>query len=143
MDFPYDKIKLKDAAQKYRLRFVILHGSFATGKIHDKSDLDIAVLGKQPIDFQKELNLYVDMAKIFGDSSKRELDFKTLNRVDPFFRYEVIQNGILLYGDPTDYEEFKAYAYLAYEDAADLLELEHVLSKKYQKHLNEIAAKYA
>jgi len=130
-------------ARKYGLRFVILHGSYATGRPHKGSDLDIAVLGNKELDSRKYLNLHGEVADIFGDNPRRELDFKMLNRVDPFFRYQVARDGVLLYGDTTAYEEFKLFAYRAYDDAQPLLELERTLSKKYQKYLNAFSAKYA
>ena len=55
--------------------------------------------------------------------AQTDLDFKTLNKVDPLFRYQVIKDGKLLYGNPTDYEDYKAYSYRAYEDARPLFEL--------------------
>lgn len=143
MAIAYDKTKLASVARKYGLRFVILHGSYATGRPHKGSDLDIALLGRQELGGRKYLNLYGEVADIFGDNPRRDLDLKMLNRVDPFFRYQVVRDGVLLYGDQSKYEEYKLFAYRAYEDARPLLELERVLSRKYQKHLNVISAKYA
>ena len=139
----YDKMKLARVARKYGLRFVILHGSYATGRTHKMSDLDIAVLGSQELGGRKYLNFHGKMAEIFGDNPRRDLDLKMLNKVDPFFRYQVVRDAVLLYGDSTKYEEFKLFAHRAYDDARPLLELERMLSKKYQKHLNVVAAKYA
>lgn len=140
---PYDTDLLQKAAKKHRLKFVILHGSFATGQERQGSDLDIAVLGERPLSFEEEMKLRAEMADIFGDRPERELDIKTLHRVDPLFRYEVTRDGVLLYGDATAYEEFKAYGFRAFEDAKPLFELERTLSRKYQKHLNALAVGYA
>lgn len=134
-----DQKRLSKIAQKYELKFVILHGSYATGKPREDSDLDIAILGRKPLDFSVFLKVHGEMADIFGDNTSRELDFKTLHRVDPFFRYEVVRTGKLLYGNPTEYEEFKAFAYRAYDDAKPLFELEEILVKKYQTHLNNLS----
>lgn len=139
----YNKTKLARLAKKYRLKFIILHGSYATGRPHKGSDLDIAVLGEKEITFDEHLKLYSALTDIFGDNPRRELDLKTLHKVDPLFRYEVVRDGVLLYGDQTDYEEFRAFTYRAFEDARPLRELEKALSKKYQRHLNIIAAQYA
>ncbi len=139
----YDKIKFANVARKYGLRFVILHGSYATGRTHKSSDLDIAVLGNKELDYRKYLNFHGEVADIFGDNPRRDLDLKMLNKVDPFFRYQVVRDGVLLYGDATEYAEFKLFAQRAYEDARPLLELERTLSKKYQKYLNTFTAKYA
>lgn len=135
MQFIYDQKKLYSTAKKHGLKFVILHGSYATARHQKGSDLDIAVLGKKEIPFAKLLKLIFDFEQIFGNNRERELDMKTLHRVDPFFRYEVTRVGKLLYGDSTDYEEYKAFALRAYEDAKPLFELEHTLAQKYQIHL--------
>ena len=139
----YNKPQLARVARKYRLKFVILHGSYATGRSHHGSDLDIAVLGEKEVSFGQHLKLYGDFSDIFGDNAKRELDLKTLHKVDPLFRYEVTRDGVLLYGDPSEYEEYKAVSYRSYEDARPLRELEALLSRKYQRHLNAVAAQYA
>lgn len=125
---------------RHQLRFVILHGSYATGQKHTGSDLDIAVLGQTTIDYKKHLELYSALADIFGDRMDRELDFKTLHHIDPLFRYLVTRDGVLLYGDATDYDEFKSYAYRTYMDSQDLRDLEKKLVKK---SIQTIAQQYA
>jgi len=83
------------------------------------------------------------MSGVFADRIDRDLDLKTLHRVDPFFRYEVVRNGLLLYGDPTAYEEYKLSAHRAHDDAQPLRELERTLINKYQQHLNTVTKQYA
>lgn len=139
----YNKAQLNRVARKYKLKFVILHGSYATGRSHKGSDLDIAVLGKERLSFDTHMKLFQELANIFGNSDRRELDLKTLDKVSSLFRYEVTRDGVLLYGNLTEYEEYKAVSYRIYEDARPLRELEELLSKKYQRHLNAIAAQYA
>lgn len=134
----YNKAQLARIAREYKLKFVILHGSYATERSHKGSDLDIAILANQELDFDKYLGLCSKLDNLFLG---RELDCKTLHKVDSLFRYEVVRDGVLLYGNPTDYEEFKAFTYRAYEDARPLRELEEIMSRKHQKHLNTIAAK--
>ena len=57
-----DKIKekVKEIAQKYGLSFVALFGSQATGKTHQKSDIDIAYLSKNDLGLERESNLIFD-----------------------------------------------------------------------------------
>lgn len=96
--------------------------------------------GRRRIDFDEFLTIHGELAEIFGDSPGRDLDLKALHGVDPFFRYEVTREGVLLYGDPADYEEFKAYAYRDYIDSADLRELERIL---LEKSIRSLAERYA
>jgi predicted nucleotidyltransferase len=132
----FDQLKLEDIARRFSLKFVILHGSFAKGSTHKQSDLDIAALAEQALDFRKELTLYGEMGEIFKLPPETDLDFKTLNKVDPLFRYEVTRDGKLLYGNAVDYEDYKAFAFRAYEDARPLFELERLQIYKFQSYLN-------
>lgn len=138
----YSKKKLAVVAKKYGLRFVMVHGSFATGKTRADSDLDIAAVARKSLSVKSEIRLYGEMSDLF-QKAHCEVDFKMLNKVDPFFRYEVVRDGVLLFGDPVDYEEYKAVSHRLYDDVRPLLDLEAILSKKYQRHLNSIAMKYA
>jgi len=134
------KQKIKKIGEKYQLKLILLHGSYAKNTAHKGSDLDIAVLGKKPIDFQILLELHGDLASVFGDNKERELDLKSLHQVDPLFCYQVAKDSQLIYGRLFDYNEFRAYAFRVYYDAKDLFKLEGHLVNKYQHYLNQ---KYA
>jgi len=129
--------KIERVGKKYNLRFILLHGSYATGKIKIDSDLDIALLGKKPIEFDELLAIYSDLSEIFGDNAQRELDIKSLHKTDPLFCYQVTKDSQLLYGDLTDFNEFKAHAFSNYFDSKDLFHLERILIQKFQIYLNE------
>lgn len=143
MQLDYDKKNLARIAARRGLRFVILHGSYAINRARPDSDVDIAVAGNHELSFSEVSRLHGELAEILGDNPERELDLKTLQAADPFFRYEVIKDGQLLYGDATAYEAFKASARLAYTDAGPLFDLERILMQKYQQHLNQLVTKYA
>lgn len=124
------KKALREIGTAYNLRYIILHGSYAKRTPRQGSDLDMAILGKSTLSFEDTLKIHGELAKILGDNRERELDLKTLHGVDSLFRYEVVRYGKLLYGDASEYEEFKAYAYRDYMDSYDLRELELGLLKK-------------
>ncbi len=133
-----NKEKLAYLAREYDLSFVILHGSYARGTQRKDSDIDIAVVSKTKLDFQRYFDLNHSFSEIFDDSLKeKELDFKSLGHADPLFRYEVVRDGVLLYGNEADYEEYKAVSARMYEDARPLFELERTLALKYRDHLRE------
>ena len=132
--------KIEEVGRKYRLRFVLLHGSYATNKAKAGSDLDIALLGEKPIEFEELLAIYSNLEEIFGDHPRRELDIKSLHKADPLFCYQVARDSQLLYGDRTDFNEFKAHAFSNYFDSKDLFHLEKILIQKFQNYLNQ---KYA
>jgi len=128
--------KIEEVGRKYSLKFILLHGSFATDKVKTGSDLDIALLGEKMIEFEELLAIYSDLADIFGDNPQRELDIKSLHKADPLFCYQVAKDSKLLYGDLTDFNEFKAYAFSNYFDSKDLFHLEKILIQKFQNYLN-------
>lgn len=131
------KRKIEKVGRKYNLKLILLHGSFATGKTKFNSDLDIAVLGKSLIEFDKLLQIHGDLADIFGDNRQRELDLKSLHQTDPLFCYQVVKDSQLLYGNITDYNEFRAYAFSNFFDSQDLFRLEKHLIYKFQNYLNK------
>lgn len=125
-----EKLKLEKIGKKYDLRFIVLHGSYAKGTPRPGSDLDIAIVGKDRIGLDEFLDIHGELSDIFGDSPERELDLKTLQGADPLFRYQVTRDGILLYGNRTEFNEFKSYAYRAYTDSYDLRNLQGALLRK-------------
>ena len=132
--------KIEEMGRKYSLKFILLHGSYATDKMKTGSDLDIALLGEKLIEFEELLAIHSDLAEIFGDDPQCELDIKSLHKADPLFCYQVTKDSQLLYGDLTDFNEFKAYAFSNYFDSKDLFHLEKILIQKFQNYLNQ---KYA
>ena len=134
--------KIEEVGRKYRLRFILLHGSYATNKIRRDSDLDIALLGEKPIEFDQLSAIHSDLSETFGDNPQRELDLKSLHKADPLFCYQVTKDSQLLYGDLTDFNEFKAYAFSHYFDSKDLFHLERILIQKFQTYLNQKYARW-
>lgn len=121
---------LKKVGHYHNLRFIILHGSRARNSPRKGSDLDIAILGKNLITFDETLEIHDELGRVLGDNKERELDLKTLHKVDPLFRFEVVKDGILLYGDRTEFDEFRLYALRDYIDSYDLRKLESILLKR-------------
>lgn len=134
------KNQLQKIGREHNLKFIILHGSYAKNTPKTGSDLDIAVLGNIRISFDESLQIQDELADIFGDNQERELDLKTLHNIDSLFRYQVVRDGVLFYGNLGEYQEFKAYAFRDYMDSKDLRELEAILLKKSIKIVSE---KYA
>ncbi|MBA3047446.1 nucleotidyltransferase domain-containing protein [Patescibacteria group bacterium] len=137
------KIEIKKIGEKYNLRFIIIHGSYAVGEERKGSDLDVAVYGKEKIDFKRHIKMYGDFANVFGDNKGRELDLKILHNTNPLFRYEVVRNGQLIYGNQNDFDEYYLYACKDYNDSKSLFKLQDILINKRQKHLNKVLAQYA
>lgn len=128
--------KIDEVGKKFNLKLILLHGSFAAGSQKLGSDLDIAVLGYDTVDFRTLLAIHGRLADIFGDSRERELDVKSLHRADALFYYQVAKYSQLLYGKAEDYLQFRSYAFQNYFDSRDLFHLEERLVNKFQQYLN-------
>jgi predicted nucleotidyltransferase len=125
--------RLSIAAREFRLRLVVLFGSHARGRPEPgpESDVDVGVYGC-PRD--KYWECYKAIDKAFG---RVELDLVRLEDADPLFRYEIMQSGILLEGDPEFFCEYRAYAYKDFIDSADLFALEETLFRKKMARLRK------
>ena len=134
------KGRLQEVGKTLGLQFIVLHGSYATGKARPDSDIDIAIVGGSPMSATAHASLYQGLSEVFGDSLNRELDLKSLYHADPFFRYQVTRDGILLYGDPRAYSQYKMFAFRDYIDTADLRRLESRLTLTKQARLEETLA---
>ncbi len=131
--------KLKKIAKEKRLKFIIMYGSMAKGQNKTQSDLDIAVLGEKEISLKEYSYLFSQFSEVFPG---KEIDLKSLHHTDPLFRYLVLRDGILLYGDPTNYLEFKIYALRDYQESGSLFRLQKKLIQKRQKLLLALAPPY-
>lgn len=69
-----------------------------------------------------------------GDS----IDLAFLRNVDPLFRWEIVRDGRLLWGDPVDFLEYRAFAFRDYVDSADLRALERALFLKKMAMIHRV-----
>lgn len=129
-----EKIKsdVAEIAKKHGLKLVVLYGSQATGKAKPNSDIDIAILGKRRIDFKKHIELIGEFAGVFRTD---EVDVKLLHDTNPLFRYQVMRDGVLLYGENYDFVSFRAYAFRDYMDSQDLIHFKQMMIQKRISHL--------
>ena len=130
------KKKIKEVGEKYDLKLLLLHGSYAVGKERKDSDIDIAVLGRNKLDYKILSKIYSELESLFVNDLDKDLDFKSLHGADPYFIYKVAKDSQLLFGGQMDYDEFRAYALRVYFDSKDLRELEKIMVTKYQNYLN-------
>ena len=133
MNLAYDPERLAQVAQAMGLRLVVLFGSRAKGSPPPapESDVDIAVLG------MPEARLWDGFGALYEVFPDHPLDVVRLENADPLFRHEILHKGILLWGDPILFSEYRAYAYRDFTDAADLFALQRALFAKKMKRLEE------
>ena len=125
--------RLAQVARDMGLRLVVLFGSRAKGRPPPApdSDVDIAVLG-MPV--ARSQDGFEALSEVFPD---HPLDVVRLEDADPLFRQEIMHKGVLLWGDPNLFCDYRAYAYRDFTDAADLFALEKALFWKKMKRLEE------
>ncbi len=126
--------KIQQIAKSLGLDLVILHGSKATGKsISQDSDVDIAVYRKEhKLSFKEQLNLFKEFQELFEE----EVDVKELNQ-KPLFFYEVMKDGMLIYGDNYLFDEMYLHSYKQFVDSKSLFQLTRDMQNKRQKLLNQ------
>jgi predicted nucleotidyltransferase len=99
------KPRISEIAQKYSLDLVVLFGSQATGRIHEKSDVDLAVIGKRP---PNRARLAIEFDQIFQRNDVEVID---LSRASPTLMREIVIEGKLLYErEPDLFFRWKLYA---------------------------------
>lgn len=113
---------LADLARRHDLALILQFGSTVKGTVHDASDLDIAVLfGRRPPGLDEHGAIAQDLRAVFPG---REVDLAVLDRADPLFLKQVLENCRLLAGSPRRFAELKIYAFKRYQDHRRFLALE-------------------
>ena len=105
--------RLERLGDRLGLRYIVVFGSLATrgcGK-----DVDLAVkLGRRP----RSLLEVGRLQTIFEDELKTQVDVVVLDlEVTPEIAKTIVDEGVLVYGDPKEYEEDKLNLYKKYLDA--------------------------
>lgn len=117
-----DRERLAEIARRYGARLILRFGSTASGTVHSRSDVDIAVLLDQPgLSLRRHAELLHDLQALCDD---REVDLAILNRADPLLLKQVSDGCVLLYGSDAELQRFRLLAFKRYQDHRPYLELE-------------------
>ena len=101
------------------LRLAVVFGSVAAGRSRPDSDVDLAILPRDPaLSFHDEMLIAARVSRAVG----REVDLVRLDRASPLLRWEIARNGMLLVADPWEWARFRAYAASEHADMADSLQ---------------------
>lgn len=132
---PHQQKQLNKTGQRYHLELIVAYGSHVTGEKRPNSDLDIAVLdnAKNP-GYERFKTLFGEISNVFP---AKNIDLRFLNGADPFFRYQVIKNCQLLFGQKK-FSQYQVYAFKSYmDDGKKLLKLQREKVYQTQKLLNQ------
>jgi predicted nucleotidyltransferase len=121
--------KLADVAEKYGIRIALLFGSSVSGRLHHRSDIDVAVLLKSAdLSFTQFAALHHELQESVPE---REIDLSLLNRADPLFFKKIMESCRLLYGDERDLQKLKIYSFRRFQDHGRFLRLEREYVKRF------------
>lgn len=104
MRFMFDIEKLKEIFKNYpSIATAYLFGSYVSGRISSMSDVDIAVLLKEPYPKGRYLIHQMDyLAVKIGEVLKKEVDIVEMNGQGLIFQHNVLRTGKLIYdAEPT------------------------------------------
>lgn len=112
------KKELKNIAKKYDIDLFVLFGSYATGRVHLYSDMDIAYRTKKLLALEEESQLILDLSTVFQQG---QIDLVNINAAPPLLRYAVCKDGILLYEkEPYNFASFSTFAFKQYVESKQL-----------------------
>lgn len=97
------------------LRLIVLFGSAVSGKMHKKSDIDLAFLFDKPVDILALTNRVIRL--LHTDN----IDVVDLRRASPLLKFSAVKSGMLLYErEPGMFNEFYSLAFRMYVDTRKL-----------------------
>lgn len=115
---------------------LVLFGSHAPGGLAPgpDSDVDLAIAFERDAPRPSYLELFEALADAFPEHTP---DPVRIGDADPLFRWEIMDRGVLLYGDIDEFLELRAFAYRDYVDSADLRDLERTLFHRKMARIGE------
>ena len=123
------------------LKILVLFGSRATGKTHDKSDWDFATLydeDKRKVCMGERTFAWFEVPQNLGELfeiNSDEIDVVELNRCSSLIAHFVARDGKLLYeSEPGEFEKFKQDALIS---ESELKQIEGELHNKVELFLQE------
>lgn len=117
-----DERRVGEIAQRHGIRLLLQFGSTVTGHVHQRSDVDLAVLLDRPsLQLDEHAQLLHDLQSLYPD---REVDLVLLNKADPLLLKKITDACLLLYGPATRLHELRIYAFKRHQDHRKYLDLE-------------------
>ncbi len=127
------KPKIHTLAEKYGLSLVLLFGSQATGKTHKESDVDIAFIADQKLDFMDQAKLNTELSEMFRNE---RVDIVNMKTASPLLLKHTVKAAHILYErTPHVFDSMYAYALKIYEESKPLFDLRrHYLDYKISQY---------
>lgn len=120
-----------DIIKKYKIKLLVLFGSYADKSNKPDSDLDLAYTSEGLLKKEEELSLLQDLVSFY---QKGDLDLVDLKKASPTLKLEIANKGKLLYGSEEDFLNFQLYAASRFADSKFLrIERENYLKERLSK----------
>lgn len=114
------KIKIREIAQKYHLKLVLLFGSQSIGRTTNESDIDLAYVPEKSLNFSQEYHLNFDFTNVFQENRVDTVDIRKSN---PLLMYAVFQHPqILFQNNDKTFAQYRAYSFKKYVEAKPFYE---------------------
>ena len=127
------KKQAKKIAKKYGLELLLLFGSQASGKTYKGSDFDVAYLSKKELGLEKEAELIIELAPLFGSEN---IDLVNLKKAPPLLFYAITANCRVIYQkNALIFPALRAYAFKKYVETKPLYEEKFRRLQEKIKHL--------
>ncbi|MFH1233065.1 MAG: nucleotidyltransferase domain-containing protein [Patescibacteria group bacterium] len=116
--------KIKQIAEKYQLKLVLLFGSRVDEKmVYPDSDYDIAYLPEKSFDFEKECYLNFEFTNVMPSD---KVDTVDLRKASPLLLKMIFDNAQTLYKeDEMIFPTYQSYAFKKFIESKPLYELKH------------------
>ncbi len=126
-------MSLNYIAEKYKIKLIIIFGSFGTKRFGKNSDIDIAFYPSKTLTLEDTDELLTDFITHFGKDNLHLIDLKKAN---PLLMYEVACTGKPVYEENDSFLKFKLLASARYADTKHLRD-------KRKEYLNQKINEFA
>jgi uncharacterized protein len=108
------------------LQLVIAFGSVVSGKVHQKSDIDLAFLFDKPVDIIGLTNRVISLLR------SDNIDVVDLMRASPLLSFSIVRNGELLHEKMEgNFNTFCSLAFRRYADTKKLRDAQAQMIKQF------------
>lgn len=124
MDNIINKAKrfIEDINKKYKIKFVYIFGSQATGKATENSDIDIALYFEEDYLPMEEAFIRGDIIEDGKAFFKKDVDVVALNNASLLLKYQIIHDGIVIKDNDyrADFESLSLREYFDFKYYSDI-----------------------
>lgn len=127
----FDEEKIKEIAEKYGLKLLLIFGSQASGKSNKLSDFDFGFISERELGYLERSDLAHNLSMLAQFPKVEEVDLK---KAGPFLLKEIVKNNRVLFEKDFAYNDFFSYAVRVYLESEQLFKLQETI---YENTINK------